>query len=544
MKSFKKGSPNAWDDADPVKTVALAKKVLAALESNFDVEDGDYGQPAPGMEMRLSFGLYQALGQDPYDFGYGTGKVSPGDCWGALQEIQENAEFGNVFPDLEWEIRAFLYPEDEADMEPHKQFGYYERMANQTDMELDYIRDHGASVKIAKFKCQECGKILPETARKCSKCGSEDIDLHVGSTNYENSFKGGVSVIPRTASIKLPAQPAVTKEGLMKTARNVEAQVKAAASDLTKLAKHRVALAYAVACGSKTASTSTARRRMVEAFLTMPTFALEQIHDMHQASQHTAADDEMPIEDSAPEAPAEGGEDLGAEMDMGMDDLGGGAMGGPGAEVAPEASPELEAMKQENEALVADIQQLEQDFAKLQEVLPEGGALDLSSILSEESLDAKAEQLPEGGEGEDPALNLVPEEPKVASMSADDVDDDSFEKALFGKLSGADFADMSEQVSDPALPEQVGGIAGDQLSILEQVDVEDVDYVDLPSNILGDLAAAAGTGVDNGPAMPKAAAKKVASVSTGARFLPSGTITPASTEDAQVGRLASLLSQF
>ena len=37
-----------------------------------------------------------------------------------------------------------------------------------------------ASLKTAKFQCQECGKVLPETARKCSKCGSEDLDLHVG----------------------------------------------------------------------------------------------------------------------------------------------------------------------------------------------------------------------------------------------------------------------------------------------------------------------------------------------------------------------------
>lgn len=29
------------------------------------------------------------------------------------------------------------------------------------------------------FQCQECGKTLPETARKCSKCGSSDIDLYV-----------------------------------------------------------------------------------------------------------------------------------------------------------------------------------------------------------------------------------------------------------------------------------------------------------------------------------------------------------------------------
>lgn len=35
---------------------------------------------------------------------------------------------------------------------------------------------------VSKLQCLECGKILPETARKCSKCGSEDIDLYVGGS--------------------------------------------------------------------------------------------------------------------------------------------------------------------------------------------------------------------------------------------------------------------------------------------------------------------------------------------------------------------------
>jgi len=39
-----------------------------------------------------------------------------------------------------------------------------------------YIKMEAEDKKIV-FKCQECGKKLPGTARKCSKCGSEDIDL-------------------------------------------------------------------------------------------------------------------------------------------------------------------------------------------------------------------------------------------------------------------------------------------------------------------------------------------------------------------------------
>lgn len=35
------------------------------------------------------------------------------------------------------------------------------------------------------FKCQECGKVLPESARKCSKCGSEDIDLNTEGVNFD-----------------------------------------------------------------------------------------------------------------------------------------------------------------------------------------------------------------------------------------------------------------------------------------------------------------------------------------------------------------------
>ena len=139
-----------------------------------------------------------------------------------------------------------------------------------------------------------------------------------------------------------------TKEASVKshTAKNVEAQVKSAAPELTKLAKHRVALAYALASGNKTASTSTARRRMVEAFLTMPTFALQSLYDMHSASTHSAGEEEMPPvkDEAAPEGdmpvaegdmpPAEGGEaapegDLGGGEggDLGGMDLGGGGGG-------------------------------------------------------------------------------------------------------------------------------------------------------------------------------------------------------------------------
>ena len=28
-----------------------------------------------------------------------------------------------------------------------------------------------------RFRCQECGRLIPQRARRCSKCGSEDIDL-------------------------------------------------------------------------------------------------------------------------------------------------------------------------------------------------------------------------------------------------------------------------------------------------------------------------------------------------------------------------------
>ena len=305
---------------------------------------------------------------------------------------------------------------------------------------------------------------------------------------------------------------------------------------------------------------------MVEAFLTMPTFALQSLYDMHSASGHVAEDLPMPeggeeAPAPAPEggevapapeggegAPAEGGEgapagggDLGGDMGGGMDlGMGGGGGGmGMGGEMGGEASPEVAGLKAENEALVGDIQQLEQDFAKLQETLPEGGALDLSSILSEDAMDDKAEQLPGGAEGEDPALNFMPEgEEHTSSLKADDVDDDgAFERDLLGALRGVD---SGEQKSDPALPEQF-----DEHDLLNQVDVEEADYADLPENILGDLAAAAGT-LSNAPAMPKAANVKVASApkTGGAKMLPSGTVAPASPDDQQVSRLASLLKDF
>jgi len=393
-----------------------------------------------------------------------------------------------------------------------------------------------ASAKTAKFQCQECGKILPESARKCSRCGSDDLDLFVG---------------------KQAAISAVIKEVTMQhTAKNVEAQVKSAAPELTKLAKHRVALAYAMACSNKTASTTTARRRMVEAFLTMPTFALQSLYDMHSASSHTAGPDDLPPpeEEAAPapegdiapegaDMPLEGGDDLGMEggdlgggMDLGL----GGGMGG-GAEMAPAEDTGLAALKSENEALVGDIQQLEQDFARLQETLPEGGALDLSSILSEEAMDEKAEQLPEGGEGEDPALNFMPEgddsgEHKSASIAAEDVDDGSFERDLLGSLQGVDCAD---QASDPALPEEVD-------PLLNQVDIDEPDYADIPYDILGALAPAAGAPSNVSAAPKMAGTSKVASApkTAGARFVPSGAMAPASQDDQQVTRLASLLKDF
>ena len=378
-------------------------------------------------------------------------------------------------------------------------------------------------------------------------------------SNLANPNPGAFEEMLTSPSARLAA----IKEVPMKTAQNVEAQVKAAAPELTKLAKHRVALAYALASGNKTASTTTARRRMVEAFLTMPTFALQSLYDMHSAADHTADDmpkpeddSELPPEGDAPpvegeEVPAEGG-DLGGDlggMDMGM----GGGMGAP-ADPNAGGDTQMSALKAENEALVGDIQKLEQDFAKLQETLPEGGALDLSSILSEDALDEKAEQLPAGGEGEDPALNFMPEDGEQSlnfmpeeeegeqahAAAVDSTDDVSFERELLGTLQGVDAGK-----SDPALPEQVGGVAGDQLAIFEQDDFSEADYADLPSNILGILAPPAGSGLGNPPAAPKAAAtKKVASAGAGARFLPSGTLAPAKVDDQQVTRLASLLKSF
>lgn len=362
------------------------------------------------------------------------------------------------------------------------------------------------------------------------------------------------------------------------TAKNVEAQVKAAAPELTQLAKHRVALAYAIASGNKTASTSTARRRMVEAFLTMPTFALQTLYDMHSAANHSAADEAAPTdgEEVPPAPPVEGEEGApapggGAEAglegspegdlggDLGGMDLGGGAGGGGGmgAGAPAEGAPETGELKAENEALIGDIQKLESDFESLQEVLPSGSALDLSSLLASDAMEDKSAQLPAGagaGEGaEDPGLNLTPEgsgapdnvrpfnpmeaaggEAKAASrFGAEDTQDD-FEMALLSSLQGVD---SGEQKSDPALPEEVS-------PIFNQVDVEEPDFIDLPENILSDLAPAAGVS-GGGPAMPRAAARKTASVapvSAGARFLPSGTVKPASSEDTQVSHLASLLN--
>jgi len=126
------------------------------------------------------------------------------------------------------------------------------------------------------------------------------------------------------------------------------------------------------------------------------------------------------------------------------------------------------------------------------------------------------------------------DEQHAASLKADDVDDDgAFERELLGTLKGVD---SGEQASDPALPEEFD-------PLLDQVEVEDADYADLPSSILSGLAPAAGTLAD-APAMPKAASVKTASVKGGSKFLPSGTIAPVSSDDQQVTRLASLLADF
>lgn len=354
--------------------------------------------------------------------------------------------------------------------------------------------------------------------------------------------------------------------------------------ELTKLAKHRVALAYALACANKSKTASTNRRRMVEAFLTMPTFALQGLYDMHTAAPGDP--NEAPPVDDAPapegDVPAEGAEmgaegdmgDMGGDpgMDAGMGDMGGdpgmgdmglgggmgGAMGGDPMAEGSAAPAESEDLKAQNSALVSDIAKLEQDFAALQENLPEGGALDLSSILSSEALDDKAEQLPGDQDSSmDPAMNLTPESEegdmdsdvdltgghqssyKAAEKGPDETDDSSFEAELLGALQGVD------NPKDPAIPQDNFKGLGQTEPILDQISVEDGDYdSDIPASVMSGLAPAAGTMAKSPAGMKAAGTVKKASANHegGSKFLPSGTVAPPAQADDQVSRLAALLN--